>query len=128
MEEDIIKRRIKERERVINEAKNFANSLKGSFSAFLIGSYARGDFNAWSDVDVLIIGNFMEENPIKRLEKIDFPPGFEVVPLTEEEFKKALEKNNPIIWDVKSVGLVLRDDLNLCSKYNLRCSEGKNNR
>lgn len=42
MEEDIIKRRIKERERVINKARSFANSLKDSFSVFLIGSYARG--------------------------------------------------------------------------------------
>ncbi|MUM63760.1 hypothetical protein D1867_00500 [Acidianus infernus] len=66
-----------------------------------MGSYARGDFNVWSDVDILIIGDFKEENPLKRLEKIDFPPGFEVIPLTEEEFKKALEKNNPIIWDAK---------------------------
>ncbi|BDC17192.1 nucleotidyltransferase domain-containing protein [Acidianus sp. HS-5] len=127
MEEDIISRRVKERERVIREAKDFVNSLKGKFSAFLIGSYARGDFNAWSDVDVLLIGEF-SGNPLKRLEEIDFPPGYEVIPLNEEEFRKALEKNNPIVWDVKSVGLILRDDLNLCKKYNLRCSEGKNNR
>ncbi|WP_373469194.1 nucleotidyltransferase domain-containing protein [Acidianus infernus] len=66
MEEDIIKRRIKERGRVITEARSFANSLKGHFSAFLIGSYARGDFNVWSDVDILIIGDFKEENPLKR--------------------------------------------------------------
>jgi len=124
MEEDVIKRRIRERDEAIRRAKNFVSSLKGNFSAFLIGSYARGDFNAWSDVDVLLIGEY-EESPVKRLEKIDFPPGFEVVPLNEEEFGRALAKNNPIIWEVKKVGLVLRDDLNLCKKINLNCLEDR---
>ena len=118
--EDVIATRERERRRVIESAKAYVNSLKGLYSAFLIGSYARGDFNAWSDVDVLLVGDF-HGNPLERLLKLDFPPGFEVIPLTEEEFDRALKKNNPIIYDVKSYGIVLRDDLNLCKKYGLKC-------
>lgn len=38
-------------------------------SAILIGSYARGDFNKWSDVDVLLIAEFAG-NPLERLWKL----------------------------------------------------------
>ncbi|MEJ2770733.1 MULTISPECIES: nucleotidyltransferase domain-containing protein [unclassified Stygiolobus] len=118
--EDIIAERERKRREVIEKARAYVNSLKGRYSAFLIGSYARGDFNVWSDIDVLLIGDF-RGNPLERLLGLDFPPNFEVIPLTEEEFHKALEKNNPITWDVRSKGVVLRDDLGLCEKYNISC-------
>ena len=100
--EDVIAKR--ERERVIESAKTYINSLKGLYSAFLIGSYAKGDFNALSDVDVLLVGDF-HGNPLERLLKLDFPPGFEVIPLTEEEFNRALKKNNLIIYDARVMEL-----------------------
>jgi len=77
-----------------------------------------GGFNVWSDIDVLLIGDF-RGNPLERL--LGLPLNFEVIPLTEEEFHKALVKNNPITWDVRSNGVVLRDDLGLCEKYNISC-------
>ncbi|MEM0373629.1 MAG: nucleotidyltransferase domain-containing protein [Sulfolobaceae archaeon] len=114
--EDIITKRERERREVIEKAKIYVNSLKGKYSAFLIGSYARGDFNVWSDIDILLIGDF-KGNPVERLLELDFPPGFEVIPINEDEFNSALRKNKPIIWDVKNNGIILRDDLNLCKKY-----------
>lgn len=120
--EDVISKRERERRKVIEMVRTYANSLKGKYTVFLIGSYARGDFNAWSDIDVLLIGDF-QGNPLERLLRLDFPPGFEVIPLTENEFDKAIKKNKPIIWDVKNKGIVLRDDLNICKKYanTIRC-------
>ncbi|NON62113.1 nucleotidyltransferase domain-containing protein [Acidianus sp. RZ1] len=118
---DVIERR--ERERVIKEAKDWVASIKGVYSAFLIGSYSRGDFNEGSDVDVLLIGEFNEENPVKRLFAIGSPPGYEVIPLTEREFFEKSRKNNPIIWDIKERGVVLKDDLNLCKRAQLNCVE-----
>jgi Nucleotidyltransferase domain. len=35
----------------------------------MIGSYARGDFNRWSDVDLVVISDF-KGNPLERLEKL----------------------------------------------------------
>ncbi|BCU66866.1 DNA polymerase subunit beta [Sulfolobales archaeon HS-7] len=118
--EDIIAERERNRREVIEKARTYVNSLKGKYSAFLIGSYARGDFNVWSDVDVLLIGEF-HGNALERLLELDLPPGFEVIPLTEEEFDRAVKKNNPIIWDVKGKGVILRDDLRLCEKYSVEC-------
>jgi len=33
---------------------------------------------------------------IERLENIDHPPGFEVIPLTPKEFIRLIEKKNPV--------------------------------
>jgi Nucleotidyltransferase domain. len=63
---DIIERRIKERNMVIDRSRNFAQNLPLNSSAFLVGSYARGDFNLWSDVDIVVISNFVG-NPLVRL-------------------------------------------------------------
>jgi predicted nucleotidyltransferase len=121
--EDVISRRERERREVIEKARTYVNSLQGSYTSFLIGSYSRGDFNVWSDVDILLIGEF-HGNPVERLLRLDFPPGFEVIPINEEELDKAIRKNNPVIWDVKSKGIVLRDDLEICKKYTnvIRCT------
>jgi len=121
--EDVISRRERERREVIEKARTYVNSLQGSYTSFLIGSYSRGDFNVWSDVDILLIGEF-HGNPVERLLRLDFPPGFEVIPINEEELDKAIRKNNPVIWDVKSKGIVLRDDLEICKKYAnvIRCT------
>jgi predicted nucleotidyltransferase len=118
--EAIIKKRIEERNKIINEAKKFVFSLKGKYTAFLIGSYARGDFNIGSDVDILLIGEFMDENPLKRLLNLDFPAGYEVIALTEQEFWIALKNNYPIIWDVLGKCIVLRDDYGLTKKINIK--------
>ena len=117
--EDVIAKRERERRKVIEMVRNYANSLKGKYTVFLIGSYARGDFNVWSDIDVLLIGDF-KGNPLERLLGLDFPPGFEVIPLTEDEFDKAIKKNKPIIWDVKNEGIVIRDDLDICKNMPVR--------
>jgi predicted nucleotidyltransferase len=113
---EIVKKRIEERNKVIDEAKKFVCSLKGKYTAFLIGSYARGDFSIGSDVDILLIGEFKDKNSLKRLLNLDFPAGYEVIPLTEKEFLTALENKNPITWDVVNECVILRDDFGLADK------------
>ncbi len=106
---EILKERSKTREKVIEEARKWAESLPFKASVILIGSYARGDFNLWSDIDIVLIAEF-KDNPIERLKKIEYPPGYEVIPLTINEFKKLAEKENPIAIEVLDNGIVLRDD------------------
>jgi len=41
-----------------------------SVTAVLVDSYARGDFNLWSDVDVLLISDSFPERPLERLKML----------------------------------------------------------
>ena len=88
--------------------------LKFKCTAILIGSYARGDFNLWSDIDILIIGDF-QGNPLQRLKNIDFPPGYATIFLTMDEVNKLKSKNSKFIKDAFNDGIILRDDYLLFS-------------
>ena len=109
---EIIEGRINKRNDVIRDSGIYANTLKFNCSVLLIGSYARGDFNLWSDVDILIIGQF-RGTILERLKNIDFPPGYETILLTPEEVNRMKVKNDKFIMDALKDGVVLRDDLNL---------------
>jgi Nucleotidyltransferase domain. len=59
--DEVIRERAVERERVIRGLRIYADRLRirlGGLTMILYGSYARGDFNLWSDVDVLIISEY----------------------------------------------------------------------
>ena len=112
---ELIERRRRLRERVILEAKEWALGLPFRATAVLIGSYARGDFNLWSDVDVILISE-LKGSPVERLSRIDFPPGFEVIPLTPEEFLRLKKRRDPIALEAEKKGVVLRDDYGLFSR------------
>jgi len=114
---DVIEQRIIKRNIAIDQAKKFADNLPLNASAFLVGSYSRGDFNLWSDIDIVVVYNFTG-NPLLRLRNIDFPPGFEIIPLTPDEFRKMLAKKNPLCMEVKKYGVMLRDDLGLVKLMN----------
>lgn len=110
---EVIRRRIEERERVIKEAKEWASKLSFRVTAILIGSYARGDFNKWSDVDVMLITDEIKGNPLERLREIDNPPGYEVIIWTIDEFRIMLRKRNPLALEALNRGVILRDDYNI---------------
>ena len=50
---------------------------------------------------------------MERLKKINVPAGYEVIPLTLKEFKKLLEKNNPLAREALEKGVKLRDDFKI---------------
>ena len=112
---------------VVERAGEFARSLEGPVSAVLVGSYARGDFNEWSDVDVLLIGQF-EGRPPERVERVRAPPGFEVIPLTPEEAVRAAEKGNPLLVEAVERGVVLRDDLGVLEELKRAVERGRSTR
>ena len=80
----------------------------------VIGSTARGDFNAWSDIDVVIISDNFPTNPLERYEILEkhVEPGIEPIPLRPEDVKRLVEKNSPVVVDIAR-GIVLRDDLRI---------------
>ncbi|MGH2702325.1 MAG: nucleotidyltransferase domain-containing protein [Actinomycetota bacterium] len=66
---DILRRRRHERDQLIEQARVFARELDrriGLEVAIVTGSVARGDFNVWSDVDLLIVSTNLEERAPDR--------------------------------------------------------------
>lgn len=117
--EEIIQRRRARREQVINSAKKWASKLKGPITAILVGSYARGDFNVWSDVDIVIVSPLFEkQTPLERLSRVDSPPGYEVIPWTPRELKDMISNQNPIAVEIIKHGIILRDDIGIEEKIN----------
>ncbi len=115
--EKIISERLRERERALSEAMEFAKCVKGKLgrvTVILYGSYARGDFNEWSDIDVLIIAEQLPENPIERLSLIEDcmarVAGVEPLLVTPNMIRKMRGKNLAV-REALEKGVVLVDDL-----------------
>ncbi|WP_232203760.1 nucleotidyltransferase domain-containing protein [Caldivirga maquilingensis] len=89
----------------------------GKLTAILYGSYARGDFNLWSDVDVILITeHFRGREFITRcVELIDTPPRLEPICWTPEEARKAMKKP----WRIEALrtSIILIDDHGLARPW-----------
>jgi predicted nucleotidyltransferase len=68
MHEGIIKLRTKMKEDAIQKVWKYLSSLGlKKYKAILFGSYARGDFNYASDIDLLVISDELPEDINERL-------------------------------------------------------------
>ncbi len=112
--ESIIERRRKMRETILKIAKQFVKCAWKHLNvveAYLIGSYARGDFNAWSDIDIVIIAENIPESPIKRLdlvkECLSKFPDVEPIIISHAHYEKLKIKRNPIILEIETHGVKL---------------------
>ena len=116
----IPKERIREWLNALDTAKRYADQLHealGPVTVLLHGSFARGDFNLWSDIDLIIISSrFTNTRPLDRYNILpDNPPRVEPIPLTPEEFLNLLEK--PAWKQALTRGtVIIRDDLNITKK------------
>lgn len=110
---EVIKRRERKRIEVIEAARKWVSNLNFRVSAILIGSYARGDFNLWSDVDILLISDTFKGNPLDRLKTLDPPAGFQIIPISMEEFKILLRKKDILVEQALKRGVILRDDFQI---------------
>ncbi len=110
---EIVKERMGIRERVIEEAADWARKLPFTATAVLVGSYARGDFNLWTDVDVILVSDTFKGSPLDRLRMLDTPPAYQVVPLTPEEFKRLVEKGDQLAIEALTIGVILREDVKI---------------
>ncbi len=106
---------MRKREQALREAIEFVRCVSRKLKivhAWLYGSYARGDFNEWSDVDVLIVvEDDLPARPVDRLsiieECLERYPSIEPVVVTVKEFEKMRQKRNPIVVDVEHHGVNL---------------------
>jgi predicted nucleotidyltransferase len=71
----VLDRRRRERTEMITRARAFAQSLPPALdvrAVVVFGSVARGDFNQWSDIDVLVVADGLPGR---------FPDRYQVLPL-----------------------------------------------
>lgn len=87
---------IEDREKIYEQLREFAHLLKSKHKAkkvYLYGSFARGNFNEGSDIDLIIVGEFKGRMP-QRINKIFDLTSLPVEPLvyTEAEFEEMKER------------------------------------
>jgi predicted nucleotidyltransferase len=117
--EKVIRERAELRGETIKEALEFsrcASEKLGRLTAIFFGSYARGDFNEWSDIDVLVIAERLPATPLRRLdlveECLELAPRVEPVIISVEEFHR-LKGRNPALLEALQSGVPLLDQLGL---------------
>ncbi len=129
MAEAIIKKRLVEREEALEKARLFINCVKNrldsKITAVLFGSYARGDFNEESDIDVLVVTDaILPPSPHYRIDRIldciKDHPEVEPVLLTISELEERYKKRNPLIVEALGRGIYLLDELCLEEKISSR--------
>jgi hypothetical protein len=121
--ERIIEERRRRREQALRKAREFANcvntTLGSDVTVVLFGSYARGDFNEWSDIDILVMTNHdLPSNPLTRLDPVircitETRAPIEPVVISRSEFTRLISKKNPLALDVLNNGIVLIGNLGL---------------
>jgi predicted nucleotidyltransferase len=119
--EKIIRERARRRREAVEEAWRFASCAEGKLgriTVIMAGSYARGDFNEWSDIDLLVVTDKpLPPNPIHRLSMVEdcikITPDVEPVILTVEELWKRYQKNDPLVREAMEKGLTIIDKLKL---------------
>ncbi len=101
-------------------------------AAILFGSRARGDHGPWSDYDILLIGDFIEDY-MERLRKLinladDAKIPLEPHPYRLDEAIKMLERGSPTIVDAIEEGMIIKAGKEydkLLSKYREMKNSGK---
>ncbi|HWB71961.1 MAG TPA: nucleotidyltransferase domain-containing protein [Egibacteraceae bacterium] len=109
--QQVIARRRAERAALIARAERFAQDLDpqlGARAVVVFGSVARGDFNVWSDVDVLVVAERLPERALDRLAALGKPPdAVEPVAWTPAEWRRQRRRSNPIAVEAVHDGVWL---------------------
>lgn len=96
----IIERREAERAALLDRAARFARDLGPDLwvlGAVVFGSVARGDFNVWSDVDVLVVVANADDGVVDRVRSAGRDVGLvEPVVWTPEHLGSRLKRQDPI--------------------------------
>lgn len=107
----VLRRRRAERAGLLDTARSWVRELRGDMSiqeAVVFGSVARGDFNRWSDIDLLLVSDDFEGPLLRRVERLgDRPPRVQPVCWTTEEWRAQVDRGNPIAIEAKEVGVRL---------------------
>jgi len=110
-----LRERARERERAIHLAAQYAQRLAevlGPLTGILYGSFAHGDFNLGSDIDMIIISDALPNHPLERMDLLYRYVEGEIEPkgYIREEFMKMLQRGNPFATDALRNGVAVVDD------------------
>jgi predicted nucleotidyltransferase len=80
--------------------------------AAVVGSVARGDFNVWSDIDVLVVVERLPDRLPERLELLcaGAPGRVQPAGFTPAELARARRRANPLVREMDEIGVVLRGE------------------
>lgn len=110
MSHPVLERRRAEQQDRIRMASAWARGVGDStdvVAAVVFGSTARGDFNKWSDIDVLLIAQKLPADARERLAWLmtDAPPGLQPVGWTPAEWATRCRRRDPIALECMKIGI-----------------------
>lgn len=102
------------REDALQKVRQYISSLGlKRYKAILFGSYARGDFNYASDIDLLIISDELPEDLNERLSFLNLKrwglADVEPIGWTEKEYELRKKKFDPFIRLLEKEGIVIEE-------------------
>lgn len=109
----VIERRLAEREQLIERARAFVEGLADLDvrAAVVFGSVARGDFNAHSDIDLLLVADVGGMGYWERQRRLGvIPAGVQPVVWTPDEWRRQRTRGNAIAVDSEDHGVWLVGD------------------
>ena len=108
---DVIARRRREQAAAIDVARRFVAAIPAEVdvrAAAVVGSTVRGDFNKWSDIDVVVIAEPLPDDSYERIIALgERPPGVQFVAWTPDEFARALARRDPLAQEAETIGVWL---------------------
>jgi uncharacterized protein len=108
----VLQRRRAQRQALLGLARNYVAEIERRLpvhAAVVFGSVARGDFNLWSDVDLLVVAHGMQGNPLERMDALGpRPPRVQPVAWSPEEWRAQSARKNPIAREARERGVWLR--------------------
>jgi uncharacterized protein len=109
---EVVVRRQAERESLIALAGEYVAALAARVpvrAAYAAGSVARGDFNVWSDIDVVVVADTLPDRVPDRTALLtsEAPPRIQPIGFTPEEFERARRKRNPLVLEALALGVRL---------------------
>lgn len=112
MTHPVVQRRRRERAERIGVARRWARKLadqRAVHAVVVVGSVARGDFNKWSDLDVLVVAEDLPDSGRERLALLHdgAPPGLQPVGWTPAELAQRRRRRDPIAREADAVGVVV---------------------
>lgn len=108
---EVIARRRREQAEFIKLARTFVEGIPaalGVCAAVVIGSTARGDFNKWSDIDVIVVAQHLPPSAFDRTMALGpRPPGVQCIVWTPEDYARADSRRDPITREAIACGVWL---------------------
>lgn len=104
------------RSQLIERARRYATSLDPSLgvrAVVVFGSVARGDFNLWSDLDILVLAENLPEDPFERHQLVlrSATEPVSVLAWSPADWAAKLSHHDPIAVEATEIGVTVAGHL-----------------